>query len=365
MKTSLIVVFLAAFPPALCAQSVPPDPIPSSEVDFHPSDGGAPLSLPSFAVSQLPVCYSPDSCSLAVVPDPENRARQLPVIFDLSGKSRAVDPAAVESLSYVQVLTSTPTADGVAVLVHAATSGNGTDARLVPKPGVEPDPSKLHDGYFVCFFDRDGGPKGVYPLDSRYDPSRIAYLGGDRLMLLLLDKVRHDPVLGIMTSDGQLVRILDDQGSLPSGDDLAKDSTLKLPDDATEDLKRIAISGTMSTWQVGYAGNRLLFLQPGANPSILEVSPGGGIRKVRLKMPEGTTAGSIISSDRGWLIRCFLVSSQDAGVLLEFDSESGKVLRRIATKGTPPTSIFYAGEGNYYASWWDKDHKRVLILKNK
>lgn len=364
MRMGLFVVFVSAISPLL-AQSVQPDPVPSLEIDFNTSDGGAPLSLPSFAISQLPICYSPDSCSLAVVPDVENRAHQLPVMFAISGKSRAVDPAAVESLSYVQVLTSAPTADGIAVLLHAATSDDSAGSRLVPKPDKEPDPSKLHDGYFVSFFDRDGKPDGVYPLESRYDPVKIAYLGSDRLMLLLLDKVRGGPVLGIMTSDGQLVRILDDQGSLPSGDGLAKSSSFKLPEHASDSLKRISISGALSAWQVGYAGNRLLLLEPGASPSIIEISQGGAIRKVRLKMPEGTTADSIISSDRAWLIRCFRVTSSDAGSLLEFDPENGKVLRRIGTKGTPPTSIFFASEGTYYASWWDKAHKRVLILKNR
>lgn len=364
MKMRSIVVFVSAFTP-LFAQSIKPGPVPSLEIDFDKSSGGTPLSLPSFAVSQLPICYSPDSCSLAVVPDPENRTRQLPVMFAVSGKSRAVDPAAVERLSYVQVLTAAPTADGIAVLLHAATSDDSAGSRLVPKPEKEPDPSKLHDGYFVSFFDQDGKPDGIYPLEPRYDPIKIAYLGGDRLMLLLLDKVRGGPVLGMMTSDGQLVRILDDQGSLPSGDELAKSSTFELPEHASDAVRRISISGAMSAWQIGYAGNRLLLLEPGTRPSILEVSQGGAIRKVSLKMPEGTTANSIISSDRAWLIRCFPADTSDAGSLLEFDPENGKVLRRISTKGTPPTSIFYAGQGTYYASWWDKDHKRVLILKNK
>lgn len=362
MKTGLIAVFACASSPFFAQSAIP---TPSLEIEFSTSNGGAPLSLPSFAISQLPICFSSDSCALAVVTDPQNRAHQLPVMFDVSGKSRAVDPASVERLSYVQVLTAAPTADGIAVLIHAATSGDETGSRVVPKPDKEPDPSRLHDGYYVSFFDRDGKPDGVYPLDPRYDPVKVAYLGGDRLIVLLFDKVRGAPVLGIMTSDGQLVRILDDQGILPSGDELMKSSSFRLPEHASESLKHISISGTMSSWQVGYAGNRLLLLEPGASPSIVEVSQSGAMRKVRLKMPEGVTANSIISSDRAWLLRCFPVNSSDAGTLLEFDPENGRVLRQVSTKGTPPTSIFYADQGTYFASWWDKEHKRVLILKSK
>src|SRR3954451_21836448 len=106
MQMKLIVVLFSALS---IAQSAQVGLVPSLEINFDTSDGGAPLSLPSFAVSQLPICYSIDSCSLAVVPDPENRAHQLPVMFAVSGKSRAVDPASVNRLSYVQVLTSAPT----------------------------------------------------------------------------------------------------------------------------------------------------------------------------------------------------------------------------------------------------------------
>lgn len=364
MKAYLFAGFVAGCI-AVGGQSAPPHSVSSVEVEFEPSEGGAALTLPSFMVSELPVCYSSDSCALAVVPDPQNRGRQLSVMFDVTGRSRAVDPGAVENFSYVQVLNSAPTEDGVAVLVHAATSSEGAGTRMVPKGGAEPNRSKLHDGYFVCFFDHDGSPDGVYPVDARYEPAKIAYLGGDRLLMLLFDKVRGGPVMGIMTSDGQLVRFLDDQGALPSGDDLSKNSTLTLSANAPEAVKRIAMAGAMSAWQVGYAGNRLLFLQPGSTPTIFEVSPSGEIRKVRLKMPEGTTANSIISSDRGWLLRCFSDHSPNSGELLEFDREKGSVVRRIATKGTPPTSIFYADGGSYYASWWDKEHGRVFILKSK
>ena len=363
MRMKLIVVLFSAIVPSI-AQLAQVGPAPSLEISFDTSDGGAPLSLPSFAVSQLPICYSSDSCSLAVVPDPENRAHQLPVMFAVSGKSRAVDPASINRLSYVQVLTAAPTSDGVAVLLHAATSDDSGDSRLVPKSGKEPDPSRLHDGYFVSFFDREGKPDGVYPVDSRYDPVKIAYLGGDRFLLLLLDKMRGAPVFGLMKSDGQLFRILDDEGTLPTGDEVAKTASVKLPEHAPDTFKRIAISGAMSAWQVGYAGNRLLLLEPGPSPTILEVSQGGAVRKVRLKIPEGISAASIVSSDHAWLIRSFPVESSESGSLLEFDPENGKLLRRINAKGTPPTSIFFAAQGAYYASWWDKDHKRVLILKN-
>ena len=68
MGLRLLLVFVSAFSP-LFAQPAQPGTAPRLEIEFSTFDGGAPLSLPSFSVSELPICFSPDSYSLAVVPD--------------------------------------------------------------------------------------------------------------------------------------------------------------------------------------------------------------------------------------------------------------------------------------------------------
>ena len=138
-------------------------------------------------------------------------------------------------------------------------------------------------------------------LDSRYRPVKISYLGADRILLLLFDTINEKPVLALINQDGQIVRILDDQGSLPGGSDLEKSSALKLDDSAPESFKQVAMAGTLTGWQFGRAGNYLLMLKPGTDVSIWSLSPGGEIRKIKLKMPPGTTASSLTSSDRAWL----------------------------------------------------------------
>ncbi len=358
MRLPLILGMLAAFP--LWAQTAQSNPISPSEVEFA-TDGGTPISFPSLAMTQLPVCYSEGSCSAVFALNPQDRKRQIAVYFELSGPDQAVDPAAIENFSYVQILSSTPAAEGVAVLVHGAASDSGVKVRLVPKPGA--DRSGLKEGYYVCLFDRDGKLQSVHTLDSRYKPAKIAYFGADQFVLLRFDTINEKPSLTIMSADGQIVRMLDDQNSLPNGSDLQKGSGIKVDSGAPEFFKQVAMVGTLSGWQFGYAAKQLLLLEPGADPVIWSISPGDEIRKVKLQMPPGTTAQSIVSSDGAWFVRSFIVAS-DAGLLLEFDPESGQVLRRIDSKGVPPTSILYAGEGNYYALWWDKD-KHPWILKSK
>ncbi len=363
MKLRLIVGILAVFP-SLYAQTAQPDAIPPLMVEFA-TVGGKPTSLPSMVITHLPVCYSADSCSADFALDMRNRSRQVAAYFDLSGQEHTIDPAAIENLSHVQLLSSTPTADGVAVLLAAAASDNGIGVRIVPKGDTEAPPghSRPDINSYVCFFDRDGKPRSVHMLDSRYRPVKISYLGADRILLLLFDTINEKPVLALINQDGQIVRILDDQGSLPGGSDLEKNSALKLDDSAPESFKQVAMAGTLTGWQFGRAGNYLLMLKPGTDASIWSLSPGGEIRKIKLKMAPGTTASSLTSSDRAWLVRSFIVAS-DTGLLLEFDPENGQMLRRIDSKGVPPTSILYAEQGNYYALWWDKD-EHPWILKSK
>ena len=360
MKLILVLSIVAAFP--LHAQSAQPNPIPPVDIEFATGDG-TPISLPSLAMTQLPVCYSEDSCSAVFALNSQDRRRQIAVYFEVSGRDQAVDPGAIESLSYVQILSSTPTADGIAILIHGGASDSGAGVRLVPKPGTEPDRSGLKGGYYVCFFDQHGKLQSVHMLDSRYKPAKIAYFGNDQVVLLLFDTINEKPALTIMNADGQIVRMLDDQSSLPNGSDLQKGSGIKVDGGAPEFFKQAAMVGALSGWQFGYAAKHLLLLQPGADPIIWSISPSGEIRKVRLEMPSGTTAQSIVSSDRAWLIRSSALPA-DMGLLLEFEPESGKVLRHIDTKVVPPSSIMFAGQGNYYALWWDKD-SHPWILKSK
>ncbi len=79
MRLPLILGMLAAFP--LWAQTAQSSPISPSEVEFATGDG-TPISFPSPVMTQLPVCYSEDSCSAVFAFDPQNRTRQIPVILD-------------------------------------------------------------------------------------------------------------------------------------------------------------------------------------------------------------------------------------------------------------------------------------------
>lgn len=230
------------------AQTAQPNPIPSSQVQFD-TGNGTQISLPSLAITQLPVCYSADSCSADFAPVTGDFLHELVGHFDLAGDIHAINPAAIQNLSHVQVVYSTPTNDGVAVLVSGAVSGDAYRLRLVPKSGTEPNPSGLHGGFYVCFFDGDGQPQGVQKIDPRYRPAKIAYLGDDEVLLLLFDTINERPALAAMKSDGQIVRFLDTQGLLPSAEDLLESSAaygVKSGGNAADFMKQIAMTAALS-----------------------------------------------------------------------------------------------------------------------
>jgi len=371
MIRSLFIGVLGGALVSLHAQTTQPNPIPASKIAFDTSEG-TPISLPSLMITMEPVCYSSDSCAanFALLPATSTDApaqaapfnpKDVTAYFDLSGKVHAIDPAALEDLSYVQILSATPTGNGVAILIHGASTEGDNAARLVPKSGSEPPRSKVDWGYFVCFFDSDGKPQGIQRIDSRYKAARIAYLGADRVLLLLFDQVNEKAVLSIMKDDGRIVRILDDEGSLPGTSELAKGSAVR--DGDLDVYKRLAAASELTGWQFGNAGGRLLLLKPGADAAIWSISPGGEIRKVKLKLPPGVQVDSIVSSDHAWIVRSWVPPSSP-GPAFQVDPENGEVLRRIDTDPAPSSSILFASQGTYYAFWWDKD-QHPFIVKSK
>ena len=360
---AVLLLAVLAIPLLVSGQTPESHAVPSLEVDFA-ADGGTPISFPSVVMAQLPVCYSSKSCSALLSVEPHTMARLVAAHFDLSGQDRSVDPSAIESLSYLQATSSSPTEHGLIVVVHGAASDTALGARLVPKAGSEPDHSNLKQGYYLCLFDDDGKPQGVHLLDSRFRTPRAAYLGSDQILLLGFDNRNEKPALAVLDRSGNIVQFLDDQGSLPGGDELLKRSGVKIDDAAPQFAKQIFMAQEVTSWKFGYAGNRLLLLQPGTQAVVWSISPGGEIRKVKLRMPPGTTASTVVSSDHSWLIRSFVATDPDAGLLFEFDPETGEALRRIDTKLVPPTSVFYEAGGIYYALWWDKNHQS-FILKSK
>ncbi len=154
MRFSVIVGLLTFLPSSGAQTSAKPAPIPSSEVDFKASPDGGALSSCCLVHGQ-PVADLLFSGFVFTewVPDPENRSRELAVRFDISWKTRAIDPGAIEGLSYVQMISAGALPGRLAVLVHAATSGSGAGERVVPKPGdgTRQVEAAIVDGFFVCF----------------------------------------------------------------------------------------------------------------------------------------------------------------------------------------------------------------------
>jgi hypothetical protein len=363
MKAIIIFAILSSAVP-LVANGQASDSIPKVKINFE-TDGGTPVSLPSMVMYKLPVCSSSSSCYALFALDPTKGFEVVIDGFSASGKSHITDPGAIEGLSYVHILDFAPKDGGVAVLLHASISKNGSvGQKLVPKPSTQPEAASLKEsGDYVALFDGEGRLQEFNRLSLRLRPVKLAHLGSERFLVLGIDPANHQSAMAIVTSSGEFVRLIQTEDRLPDGDELLAGMKQKIvPADAPERMREVGMTAALSRWQFGYAGGRLLLLDPaGENSVIWSISPGGDVRKISLKVPQGATPMSIVSSTDAWLVRAFFPG--DVGALLEFDPDNGTVRRQIDSQPAPPTSIFYADNGTYYALKWNKN--LPFILSNK
>jgi hypothetical protein len=341
------------------------DPPPKWKVDIDPSRGTE-VRLPSPAMRLLPQCRG-GMCYAVFALDPftKDPAHRLPLqiaAFTLSGQSHFLDPSLIQGLTYVAIRDFAPNEDGgVYVLIHAVEKDS------LPKSGGAPDSNTTAPSTFaqaatsnnyLAVYDSNGQFIGIHHLELQFEPIRMVSLT-EQLLVSGFDRVHNQPVLAILRTDGSLVRLLDDQGTLPDATTLLATAPWKIDKDAPLLFQQVAISGALSGLTFGYAGGRALLLDPGANAAIWEIR-GTEVKRTNLKMPKGVVAASIVSSDGAWLIRAF-VSATDSGMLLEFDRETGELKRQVDSGGVPATSIFLESGNTFYAFWWNAQHQSFIV----
>jgi hypothetical protein len=224
------------------------------------------------------------------------------------------------------------------------------------------------EGDFLAIYNRDGTLRSVHRIDAQFQPMKIAALGSDQFMVLGFDRINQRPVVVSIDTSREITRFLDQENALPNASEFKTFNEKRLGKSRAvwsgePEVQRAAmLSLGISALEFGYAGNQLLLLQPGIDAIVWSISSGGTIKTVKLKMPPGLTADSILSSSDGsWLIRAFV--SENMATLLEFDPESGEVRRQIDSEPVLATNIFYEKDGAYYGIWWNGEHS--FIVKSK
>jgi hypothetical protein len=106
----------------------------------------------------------------------------------------------------------------------------------------------------------------------------MASLPGSQLAVSGFDSPHDRAILAILSTDGTLIRVLDDAGSLPEADTLLSRSKIALDQVPSDARKRQAEVGALSGFLFGYAGRKTLFLEPGAKPSVWSLE-GTDLRK--------------------------------------------------------------------------------------
>jgi hypothetical protein len=375
MKSLLLL--MAFFPPLLwLQQSVVRDSDPPAKwkVDFDTSSGTE-VRLPSLAMRHLPkcrggMCYAVFAMDPPIHPDASGK---LPpagpplfpmemAAFSLSGQSHFLDPSLIQGLTYVTILDFAPNEDGsVYVLIHAIEKDS------LPKRTSAPDSNTTAPSTFnqvatnnncLAVYDSNGQFIGIHHLELQFEPVRMVSLT-DQILVSGFDRVHNQAVLAILGTDGSLVRLLDDQGTLPNAATLLASAPWKVDKNASLMIQQVAMSTALSRLTFGYVGGRALLLDPGANAAIWEIK-GTEVERTNLKMPRGVVAASIVPSDGAWLIRAF-VSATDSGMLLEFDRETGELKRQVDSGGVPATSIFFESGNTFYALWWNARYQSFIV----
>jgi hypothetical protein len=364
-----VLVALASLSWAQTTTSASPTSLPTTKLEFV-TTGGTAVTFPSKVMYRLPLCSSKGVCYAMFVLNPATGPVPVANSFDLSGQSHVINPNTIDKMGSTQVLGLAPVERGVAVLFHGVTSDDNVIGQSkTAKSDTQPSKVKVRvEGDFLALYNPEGTLRSVHHLDLRFQPWQIATLGSDQFMLLGFDKLNQRPVIVSVDTSGEIIRFLDQEGALPSADEykslieklVGKNRAMLSSDPAVQNVATLSVG--ISALEFGYTGDRLLLLRPGTDAQLWSISPGGAIQTVKLKIPHGLKADSILStSDGSWLIRAFV--SEDTATLLEFDPESGEVRRQIDSQTVPATSIFYKKNDTYYAVWWNGDQS--LIVKSK
>ena len=125
-------------------------------------------------------------------------------------------------------------------------------------------------------------------------------------------------------------------------------------------LPVMRLSMSLSLIHYAHVGTKLLLLEPGANAKIVELSPGGEIQSLSVKLPDGEVADSILPAQSQWMIRAHPSGIDTISNLYEIDPVSGNAIREIRTSDVPATRIACWDGGGFYGLRWIKGKPYII-----
>ncbi len=331
--------------------------LPQVDGRFSLPKTDSPLPLPSTVMDGPPVCSSDGVAFLQFwTPPPTYNSKQ---IFSITAKGdvAAFPVSRASGLTNAMIRSFDPGSTMAVMLLNAAPE---------PAAGSGSFSQKGHREYYLARFKYSGEFDRLTRLDLNFLPGQIAQLDDDTYIVIGTDQVNAKPVIILINGDGTILRHLDTQEVLPS--DQAVDQMMSAtnfiglkPQDLPPAMR---MSVALSRLQFVHFGTKLLLLEPGPHPRIIESSPGGQIRVVSIKLPEGQVGDSMLATKNSWMIRAYPEGQDGLSNLYDVDRETGVTVRQVRTAGVPATSIAcYSEEGLFGIRWVER--KPYLMVADK
>jgi len=149
---------------------------------------------------------------------------------------------------------------------------------------------------YIATFDRQGNYKGAVELDLPFKPRKIAVFSSG-LYLLIGSDTEHKPRFAFVNADGTLQRLLDTDKPMHGWEDMVDATGLSRREPSNELLARAGPQFGQA--QILSFHDNLLFVWPGLK-WILEIGPGGSVRRVPIHVPEGFVIDHSVPSDKVW-----------------------------------------------------------------
>jgi len=352
----LLCLFLVSVSPAQTkAPSVVTRPssfhrLPSSRLVFSEPSLDAPLDLPYTLLDGSPVCGPESRTFIEFMASPPMYNNRLVFSISAAGKVTPYRTDQLPGLRDVSVVSMDPGVLNPTLLVKATTTGLSR---------------KLSLAYHLVLFDFDGKLASDTKLDLPFEPSKVAQLTDNSFLMIGTDNDQGHPMFVIVDAAGNILRDLAGNRLMPTEKELMKTMRafnfaegVMSPENLGANDRISAVLGLLTTV---HSERGVLVLIPGGEPEVIEIRPTGETRVVKLSLPEGQAAESLITASNGkWFARTFVHGDDNQSNLYQISAKNGRTIQRIETSGVPASSITCASKSGFYGLRWIE--KRAYLL---
>jgi len=219
---------------------------------------------------------------------------------------------------------------------------------------------RRHD--YLVTFDRRGNYKSAVELDVPFKVSKVAVFASGQFLVIGSDS-EHKTIVAFVSADGSLQRFLDAEKPLLGSEKMMEAVGVLKKQSPAVQANPHPILGLA---QIVPFQDKLLFALSGMR-WILEITPGGAIRRVPIRLPPGLVIDHFIPSQEMWYIALRTYgaeSNQDQeSAFYEVSPFNGTITKRLETTPEYVSEIACEHDGEFRALLYDVNGQILLIGK--